>query len=135
MSKHETPLTLAYWEKVGGTLIEEYPIVLKGDGCSRRLVDGLIIRGGERKRLKPYDRNSIDLTGLDLICVQTKKSKVKMHLLGQAFFSMKALELSSPKSVMSVALCTGTDSFLERLVEPIPNLMIQVINPDTLELH
>ena len=65
MSKHETPLTLAYWEKVGGTLIEEYPIVLKGDGCSRRLVDGLIIRGGERKRLKPYDRNSIDLTGFN----------------------------------------------------------------------
>ena len=29
MSKNETPLTLAYWKKVKGTLIEEYPIVKK----------------------------------------------------------------------------------------------------------
>ena len=29
MSEHETPLTLAYWKIVKGTLIEEYPIVRK----------------------------------------------------------------------------------------------------------
>ena len=27
MSKHETPITLAFWESVGGTLIEEYRVV------------------------------------------------------------------------------------------------------------
>ena len=32
MSKNETPLTLAYWKKVKGTLIEEYPIVKKKQG-------------------------------------------------------------------------------------------------------
>ena len=135
MSKNETPLTLAYWEKVGGTLIEEYPIVLKGNGCSPRWVDGLIIKNGEKKRLKPYDRNSIALAGLDLICIQTKNKAIGMHLLGQAFFSMKVLEMSNPKSLLSIALCTKTDSFLETLIEPISNLKIQVIDPDTLELH
>ena len=44
MSKHETPLTLAYWKKVKGTLIEEYPIVKRSKDCSRRWIDGLIIK-------------------------------------------------------------------------------------------
>jgi len=134
MSKRETPLTLAYWEHIKGTLIEEYPIVGKGKDCSPRWIDALIIKGGEHKKLPAYENNSIDLSGLDLICVQTKNRRVGMHLLGQAFFSMKLLEMKNPKSILSIALCTQTDSYMEKIIEDIPNLKIQVINPDTLEL-
>ena len=134
MSKHETPLTLAYWERVKGTLIEEYPIVRKSKDCSPRWLDALIIKGGDHKRLPAYESSSIDLRGLDLICVQTKKRRVGMYLLGQAFFSMKLLEMKKPRSVVSIALCTQTDSYMEKVIEDIPNLKIQVINPDTLEL-
>lgn len=45
MSKHETPLTRRYWEEVGGTLVEEFPAVLRGTGNGQRLLDGLIIQG------------------------------------------------------------------------------------------
>tara|TARA_Y100001970_G_C13899964_1_gene683125 strand:- start:530 stop:643 length:114 start_codon:yes stop_codon:yes gene_type:complete len=31
MSKRETPLTRKYWESIGGTLIEEFPAVTRGD--------------------------------------------------------------------------------------------------------
>ena len=57
-----------------------------------------------------------------------------MYHLGQAFFTMKLLELKNPKSIESIALCTKTDVFMEKIIEDIPNLRIQVINPDTKEL-
>tara|TARA_Y100001970_G_scaffold250457_1_gene322216 strand:+ start:465 stop:872 length:408 start_codon:yes stop_codon:yes gene_type:complete len=135
MSKHETPLTLAYWKKVKGTLIEEYPIVRKSKDCSPRWIDGLIIKGGEFKQLTSYDENDIDLEGKDLISIQTQKGRIGMYHLGQAFFTMKLLELKKPKSIESIAICTKTDSYMEKIIEDIPNLTIQVINPDTLEFE
>jgi len=65
MSKHETPLTLAYWKKVKGTLIEEYPIVKRSKDCSRRWIDGLIIKNEEFKQLTSYKDNDINLEGKD----------------------------------------------------------------------
>ena len=71
MSKNETPLTLAYWKKVKGTLIEEYPIVKKSKDCSSRWIDGLIIKNGDFKRLKSHSDNGLSLEGKDLISIQT----------------------------------------------------------------
>ena len=50
-----------------------------------------------------------------------------MYHLGQAFFTMKLLELKNPKSIESIALCTKTDSFMEKIIEDISNLNIVVI--------
>ena len=135
MSKHETPLTLAYWKNVKGTLIEEYPMVRKNKDLSMtRKIDGLIIKGGEFKKINKSDVKNVDIEGKDLIAIQTKNDRVGMYLLGQAFFSMKLLELKNPKSIESIALCTKTDAFMEKIIEDIPNLRIQVINPETKEL-
>ena len=41
---------MAYWQKVKGTLIEEYPIVKKSKECSPRWIDGLIIKNGDFKQ-------------------------------------------------------------------------------------
>ena len=46
MSRRETPMTVWYWEQVGGMLIEEFLIVSKAPGQGRRLLDGLIVLGG-----------------------------------------------------------------------------------------
>lgn len=118
-------------KNIKGTLIEEYPIVRKDKNCSPRWIDGLIIKGGEFKRLTKYDDNNIDLEGKDIISIQTQKGRIGMYHLGQAFFTMKLLELKNPKSIESIALCTETDEMMEKIIENIPNLRIQVINPDT----
>ena len=135
MSKHETPLTIAYWKKVGGTLIEEYPVVKQSKYNSRRFIDGVIIKNGEFKKLDSYNHNDIDLEGENLICIQTQKGRIGMYHLGQAFFSMKLLELKKPKSIESIAICTKDDSYMQKIIKDIPNLSIQVINPNTLELE
>jgi hypothetical protein len=56
MSKHETPMILAYWDRVGGTLIEEFQLV-KGDATSGpRRADAVIVLGEKRERLPKGQR-------------------------------------------------------------------------------
>ena len=43
--------------------------------------------------LKRLEDNGIDLEGKDLISIQTQKGRIGMYHLGQAFFTMKLLEL------------------------------------------
>ena len=44
MSKRETPMTLAYWERVGGTLVTEYLFVPRGQpDRGPRSLDGVIL--------------------------------------------------------------------------------------------
>ncbi len=84
MSKHETPLTRRFWNEVGGTLIEEFPAVLKGKNNSQRLMDGVIILNTETKLVSWKD---ISLKNQDIIVIQTKAHRLGMYLMGQAFFS------------------------------------------------
>jgi hypothetical protein len=84
MSKHETPLTRAFWESVGGTLVEEYLVVKPSKGNARRLIDGVIILGEKKEILKS---NQVSVAGKDVIAIQAKASRLGMYLLGQAFFS------------------------------------------------
>jgi len=80
MSRLETPMTLRYWETVGGTLVEEFLIVPAGPSVGRRLVDAVIILDGERRRATRGERVKLD--GKDVIVVQTKASRLGMYLLG-----------------------------------------------------
>src|ERR1700722_9408680 len=105
MNKLETPMTRRYWKRVGGTLLEEYPIVPPHRGVGRRVVDAVIIVDGVRRIASP---NSVSLDGHDLIVVQTKAQprRLGMSLLGQALFSRLLIEdRFAPGSVRTVALC------------------------------
>lgn len=114
MSKKETPLTRWYWKTIGGTLIEEFPAVRAGPENGQRLLDGVIILGG------PFEirlADSVELTGKDIVVVQTKVSRLGMYLLGQAVFSRRLMEPFKPSSIRSVALCTKGDAVLEPLAK------------------
>ena len=49
MSKRETPMTRRYWERVRGTLLEEYLVVRTGPGVGRPMIDAVIIEDGDHR--------------------------------------------------------------------------------------
>ena len=113
MSKHETPLTRRYWDEVGGTLVEEFPAVLRGSGNAQRLIDGVIIVGKPKKIARPSE---ISIEGKDIIVLQTKANRLGMNLMGQAIVSKKLMEKFEPKSIRSIAICSEGDSVLEQFL-------------------
>jgi hypothetical protein len=125
MSKLETPLIRKYWKKVGGTLVEEFPLVFRGKNHERRLVDAIIIPKGENKIV--YWRE-ISIENKEIIAIQAKAKRLGMYLMGQAFFTKKLLEkYHKPKKVISVALCTKDDDILRLLLEKYSGMKV-IIN-------
>ena len=114
MSLHETPMTRWYWEQVGGLLIEEFMVVPRMDHQARRLVDGLIVLG-EEKRIA--HQKAFNIAGRDVIIVQSKNRRLGMPLMGQCLFSRDLVLRLSPSSVRSVAVCTHDDEILRPLLE------------------
>ncbi len=115
MSKKETPMTLWYWNKIGGQLIEEFMAVSKSPRSERRLIDGVIIIGENKERLRVGSKLSLE--GKDVIVIQAKNSRLGMSLMGQTLFSRELVLLLKPKSVLSVALCNKNDEVLSQLLE------------------
>jgi hypothetical protein len=114
MSKHETPMTRWYWDKIGGLLIEEFPVVASKPGIGKRHLDGLIILG-EPKSVSAS--KNFDITGKDVIVIQAKAKRLGMYLMGQCLFSRDLVLQLGANTVRSVALCTKDDSELRPLLE------------------
>ncbi len=114
MSKHETWRTRRYWKSVGGLLIEEFIAVRRNKEQGTRPVDGVIILGEESKIHKG---NTYDIKGKDVIVIQTKRNRIGMYLLGQAYFSKFLIEKHQPKSVKSVAICGRNDKVMQELAK------------------
>ena len=130
MSKHETPLTRRYWQTVGGTLIEEFPAVLRGPHHAQRLLDGVIILGEQQVIAKSRD---VEIKGKDIIVTQTKANRLGMYLIGQAIISARLMARFEPRSVKSVAICTQGDAVLEMLL-PDYGIELVVMPPDLASL-
>ena len=114
MSKHETWRTKLYWESVGGLLIEEFMSVKGNKDQGKRPVDGLIVLG---EKTKIHKGNTYDISGKDVIVIQTKRGRIGMYLLGQAYFSRFLIEKHKPKSVKSVAICGRNDKVMQELAD------------------
>ena len=115
-------MTRAFWKLVGGTLIEEFQAVKKGEGSGQRLLDGVILPYSEARR---QNGGTADLDGQNIIVVQTKAKRLGMYLLGQAVFSPYLIRQShDPASILSVALCTKHDEVLEACLSEFPNLRV-----------
>jgi hypothetical protein len=114
MSKHETELTIRYWQSVGGTLVEEFPAVHRGKDHAQRLIDGVIVLDGQRRRARAAD---VDIRDKDIVVVQTKAGRLGMYLMGQALFSKELMHAFGPRSIKTVAVCIASDSVLKPLCE------------------
>ena len=112
MSKRETILVEKFWKETGGTLIEEFLAVRGTRDQGRRLIDGVIIKGGPRRKVKASDAK---IAGRRIVVVQAKASRLGMYLLGQALFSRDLMAEFKPKSIETVAICTKGDARLEQL--------------------
>jgi hypothetical protein len=103
MSSRETEMTLWYWNERGGTLIEEFMAVQRGPHHAQRLIDGLILLGGEKRRLARGERR-VDIRDKEVVAIQTKNSRLGMYLMGQTLFTLHLLQSMGPRSVESIAL-------------------------------
>ena len=132
MSRRETPMTRWYWEKVGGTLIEEFMAVPRSTGQARRLLDGLIVLGEKRERVP--SGTGIDIAGKDVIVIQAKNMRLGMYLMGQTLFSAELVRRFNPKSVVSVALCAADDALLRPMLESHAGCKVVVCPPGVCQL-
>ena len=129
MSHRETPMTVWYWQQIGGTLIEEFLVVPKRPGQGRRLLDAVIILDGKYERLPVGSR--ANLGGKDVVVVQTKNKRLGMNLMGQTVFSAQLLRrLFNPRSIRSVALCAQSDQVLQPLLEANEGCEVVVCPPE-----
>ena len=71
MGKLETPMTRWYWQQVCGTLVEEFCAVRRGDDCSNRLIDGIIIKGEEFRIARQAE---VDISGKDTLSCKQKRA-------------------------------------------------------------
>jgi hypothetical protein len=115
MSVRETPMLLRYWEQVGGSLIEEFPAVIKGPGRGWRWIDGVILPDDPDRERKP-EKQAFPIQGKKVVVVQVKATRLTMSLMGQTLFSIDLIESFQPESVKAVALCTATHEVLEPLL-------------------
>lgn len=130
MSKNETPMTRWYWHQVGGTSIEEFKAVARGNDCGQRLIDGIIIKGNKNEIAH---WSAVDIEGKGIVVIQTKAKRLGMYLMGQTLFSAHLMERFKPKSIEAVALCSKDDSALRPMLEDYPGMKVVICPPlDTL---
>ena len=125
MSKHETPMTEWYWREVlkQGTLIKEYVAVERGEDDSNapRFMDGLVVMDGP---IKISDEIRMEITGKDVVVIQSKNKRLGMYLMGQVVFSRELLLKKGAKSVRSVAVCRKDDKVMRELLEAHPDIKV-----------
>ena len=134
MSIRETAMTRWYWEQRGGVLIEEFQLVPKSPGIARRLVDGLVILG-EEKMIFSSKKKAVDISGKDVVAIQTKNSRLGMYLMGQTFFTARLLQSLKPRSIESVAVCAEDDGVMRSLLESCPMCKVIVCPPEICSLR
>jgi len=128
MSLHETWRTREYWKTIGGLLIEEFVAVDGNSEQGRRTIDGIIVLG-EKKAV--HTGNKFDLKGKDVIVIQTKKGRIGMNLLGQAYFSKLLIKKHSPRRIKTVAICGRNDKVMAEFAEE--HEVEVIVYPETLK--
>jgi len=82
-------------------------------GVAQRLGDGLVLHGVP-KELGRISREEIE--GAEITVLQTKRTRLGMSVMGQAFFSRELMKkLFLPAVVHTVVICDQGDAVLEDL--------------------
>ena len=106
-NQYEPVMTKTYWAKrpEKGTLYLEFPI------CGRR-IDGLVVLDGSNSKEALSAKRAprlAELSGKQVIVLQTKRNKLGMGVAGQTIISKTLLEQEGVKVVASVAICLEID--------------------------
>jgi len=117
-------MTRAYWNEIGGTLVEEFQVVPRGKNHGQRLLDAVIIPDGPNE-MRHW--SEVDIEGKDVIVVQTKASRLGMYLMGQTLFSAELIKERKPRSVKSIALCSRDDDVLRPMLEAYDGCEVRVL--------
>jgi len=131
MSRNETPMTEWYWREVlkKGTLIKEYVAVERADDDSNapRFMDGLVILNGP---FEISDDIRYDVSGKDVVVIQSKNKRLGMYLMGQVVFSRELILAKGAKSVLSVAVCRIDDKVMRPLLLAHKGIEIHIYPPE-----
>ena len=106
-NQYEPGMTKAHWAKrpEDGTLYLEYPI------CGRR-IDGLVVLDGSPSKEAVSAKRApklTELSGKQVIVLQTKRNKLGMGVAGQTIISKTLLEQAGVNVVAAVAICLEMD--------------------------
>ena len=106
-NQYEPGMTKAYWEKhpEKGTLYLEYPIY-------GRRIDGLVVVDGSPSKEAVSAKRApklTELSGKQVIVLQTKRNKLGMGVAGQTIISKTLLEQAGVNVVAAVAICLEMD--------------------------
>ena len=106
-NQYEPVMTKAYWAKrpEKGTLYLEFPI------CGRR-IDGLVVLDGSNSKEAVSAKRApklAELSGKQVIVLQTKRNKLGMGVAGQTMISKTLLEQAGVTVVAAVAICLKMD--------------------------
>ena len=106
-NQYEPVMTQAYWAKrpEKGTLYLEFPI------CGRR-IDGLVVLDGSNSKEAVSAKRApklAELSGKQVIVLQTKRNKLGMGVAGQTIISRTLLEQAGVKVFAAVAICLKMD--------------------------
>jgi hypothetical protein len=121
MSKHETPMTRWYWEKINrgrGLLIEEFGAIRRNEkrGHNKRHIDGVIVLGQPAERRGPRKGDRKLVRDKEVIVIQSKARRLGMSLIGQVVVSRELLINLKAKTVKSVGVCKEDDKILRRIL-------------------
>jgi hypothetical protein len=107
-NQFEPKMTMAYWAKLkkNGTLFLEYPIY-------GRRIDGLVVLNDGNNSKEPKSAKHApkltELSGKQVIVLQTKRNKLGMGVAGQTIISKTLLEQAGVEVVAAVAICLEID--------------------------
>ena len=84
-------------------------------------MDGLVVMDGP---FKISDEIRMEITGKDVVVIQSKNKRLGMYLMGQVVFSRELLLKKGAKSVRSVAVCRKDDKVMRELLEAHPDIKV-----------
>lgn len=106
-NQYEPGMTKSYWERhpEKGTLYLEYPIY-------GRRIDGLVVLDGNNSKEAVSAKRApklAELSGKQIIVLQTKRNKLGMGVAGQTIISKTLLEQAGVNVFAAVAICLELD--------------------------
>ncbi len=122
MSKHETPMTVWYWQSHNegkGLLIREFPAVEGGKGRAegKRHIDGVIICGKKNGNRTGRKGDRAKVKGKKVIVIQSKAKRLGMYLIGQTIVSRELMKALGANVVLSVAVHRKNDPVMLKVLK------------------